>query len=219
MKQLSVTFLLVILVFSSSLVAADAVKTLQMDRPAGVPSFLGYVPDRFIVVLKDDGPLADAKATEANAFRGIAGLDELAQKFAVSRVKRQFDEVNSRMAASIEEQRLARYFKVRLGFVPLMPEADGQIQLKGCCVRHFQGEAVATYVAQTAKGTISIVAAERRPQSLGIHRHSEHEGRRYGHCSFGECNAVVVKTGDYWYYAVGQVSHNHLEGLLAELLD
>lgn len=117
-----------------------------------------------------------------------------------------------------DPDQLAQYFEARLGFVPLMPGRHEEVQLKGCCVRRFQGEAVGTYVAETSVGAISIVAAKQRPRSLEMFRHTEHEGRRYGHCSFSECNVVVVRAGDYWYYAVGQVSHDHLMGLLSRLL-
>ena len=63
--RLLLTALLLLFLLSAS-VSADGIK--KVDQPQGIPSFLGYVPDRLIVVMKPDvGTLTVRKSANAVA--------------------------------------------------------------------------------------------------------------------------------------------------------
>lgn len=88
--------------------------SLGDERAAGIPSFLGYVPNEFVVVLKDDfvASFGSDLPPGQEIFKGQPGLNKLMGKFQVNQVERQFRRAqsNSPMAA---ERRMARHFKVR----------------------------------------------------------------------------------------------------------
>ena len=100
------------LLLPALVLAADQPKT--MDGPSSDPSFLGYVPDEFIVVLKPDaGEFGARSASGTRVHVGNPGLDGLADRFAVSGIRRQFPGVESDTRSSGGD--LAAYHKVRIG--------------------------------------------------------------------------------------------------------
>jgi subtilisin family serine protease len=113
MKKIILTLILFTLVFSQ---AAFAEKVLNVDptRYLEKPGFLGYVSDRFIVVLKKDVAINHAKDMQANlALTDISGFKELAGKFKVTRLRPQFPGSDrGQMAQSSTGRALARHYKV-----------------------------------------------------------------------------------------------------------
>jgi PKD repeat protein len=84
--------------------AADQV--IQVDRPQDMPSFLGNVPDEFIVVMKPDvGRLNVHQAANAVAHIGRTDFDAISDRFAVSAIRKQFK------GSSGE---LAQYHKIKI---------------------------------------------------------------------------------------------------------
>ena len=70
-------------------VVADQIT--QVDRKLDLPSFLGYVPDRIIVVMKDDiGKLNMSMSAASTIHIGNAEFDQISDKYAVSNIKQQF---------------------------------------------------------------------------------------------------------------------------------
>lgn len=116
-----------------------------------------------------------------------------------------------------DPQKLAEYFKAKLGFTPSMPVPDQGMALRGCCVRYFQGQVVGSYVVDTPRGVMSIVVVAKEPQSLGIGTEFIHQGQVYWKSSFAKSDIVSVRIGDYSYCAVGEVSHEYLTELLNRL--
>ena len=90
MKKLITVFLLLGFIVPGSVLALDYLETDQ-SRYIDTPGFLGFVPDRFIVVLKQDVPVDHGKdMSTAVALSSLSGFDELAQKYDVARLKPQF---------------------------------------------------------------------------------------------------------------------------------
>ncbi len=114
--------------------------------------------------------------------------------------------------------KLAEYFRGKLGFSPSMPRPGQGLALRGCCVRHFRGRVVGSYVVETPEGVMSIVVVTDRPESLGMGQPFEHEGQTFWKSSFAMCEMVTVRLGEYSYCAVGEVSHEYLTELLAQLV-
>ena len=83
-----------VLLFSfvlSGWVLAEQVLPTDPARNLDKPGFLGYVPDRFIVVLKDNVDVNHAKdARSSVALSDMTGFDELAQRFRVTKLRPQF---------------------------------------------------------------------------------------------------------------------------------
>ncbi|MHC4755786.1 MAG: anti-sigma factor family protein [Planctomycetota bacterium] len=84
-----------------------------------------------------------------------------------------------------DPEKLAEYFKSKLGFSPSMPVPGKGMALRGCCVRHFRGKVVGSYVVGTPQGVMSVIVVTDKPRSLGMSVKFEHEGRRYGDCPAG----------------------------------
>ncbi len=117
-----------------------------------------------------------------------------------------------------EPEKLASYFKEKLGFDLHVPKNGQGLKLRGCCVRHFQGDVVGSYVVDTPEGVISIVVVTDKAKSLGIEGKFTRDGHTYWKSSFAKCDMVSVRIGDYTYCAVGEISHEYLTELLSRLI-
>ena len=115
-------------------------------------------------------------------------------------------------------EKLAEYFKSKLGFSPSMPVSSQGMAIRGCCVRHFRGRIVGSYVVDTPQGVISVIVVTDKPQSLGMGDKFERQGRVFWRSSFAMCDMVTVRLGDYSYCAVGEISHKYLTELLTCLM-
>ena len=117
-----------------------------------------------------------------------------------------------------DPEKLAEYFKNKLGFSPFMPVPSQGMALRGCCVRHFRGQVVGSYVVDTPQGVMSVVVVTDKPETLGMGGKFEREGRIFWKSSFAKCDMVTVRLGDYSYCAVGEISHEYLTELLSRLM-
>jgi len=115
MKQ-TVIAALVLLLTVASVGAAEQVRQIDPDTYLNQPGFIGYVPDRFIVVLKDDVTVDHRKDARAPlALTDDAGFSELADRFDVLQLRPQFPGTDrGRMAAAEGAYKLARYYKVTI---------------------------------------------------------------------------------------------------------
>jgi hypothetical protein len=119
-----------------------------------------------------------------------------------------------------DPENLARYFKNELGFVPALPELGHGMALRGCCIKHFRGERVGSYVVDTPEGVISIIVVTDTPKSMGMKPLAQKtdSSKVLWEGSFARCNMVTVRLGNYSYCAVGEVTHELLTGLLVRVL-
>lgn len=115
-------------------------------------------------------------------------------------------------------KKLAEYLKSNLGFSPSMPTPGRGMALRGCCVRHFRGQIVGSYVVDTPQGVISVVVVTENPETLGMGGKFERQGRVFWKSSFAKCDMVTIRLGDYSYCAVGEISHEYLTELLSRLM-
>ncbi len=120
--------------------------------------------------------------------------------------------------ASDDPAALAEHFRNQLGFVPAMPKLDQGLKMRGCCVAHFQGKAVGSYVVNTPKGPISIIVVPETPQAMRFCDKRQQDGQTYYTCAFEHNRLAMVRLGDYTYCAVGQIDHQHLIDLLDKLV-
>jgi hypothetical protein len=114
--------------------------------------------------------------------------------------------------------KLAQYFRDKLGFTPYMPLPNQGMALRGCCVRHFRGQIAGSYVVDTPGGVMSIVVVTDPAESFGTGGRFEQDGYVFWKSSFAMCDMVTVRLGDYSYCAVGETSHEYLTELLTRLL-
>lgn len=117
-----------------------------------------------------------------------------------------------------DPEKLAAYLKDKLGFNPRLPELGRGMALKGCCVRHFRGRIVGSYVVDTPKGVMSVIVVTDKPESLGISSRFTKNQQTYWKSSFAKCNMVSVRIGNYTYCAVDEISHEYLTELLSRLV-
>ena len=88
MKRVITAFLFLSFVLAG---AAFAEQQLEVDpsRYVNAPSIIGYVPDRFIVVLNDDVTVNHVKDMDRRvALSDMEGFSELAQRFQVDQLRR-----------------------------------------------------------------------------------------------------------------------------------
>lgn len=119
-----------------------------------------------------------------------------------------------------EPEKLAEYFRDKLGFSPVFPCVGQGLAVRGCCIKHFRGQMVGSYVVDTPRGVISVIVVTDTPKSMGMKRMARRadSGGILWKASFARCSMITIRLGDYSYCAVGEVSHELLENLLARLL-
>jgi hypothetical protein len=113
---------------------------------------------------------------------------------------------------------LAAHFREQLGFNPRLPELGHGLALRGCCIKHFQGNIVGSYVMDTPQGVISIVVVKDEPAALGMTISSQVGNQTYYQSQFALCDMVAIRIEDHTYCAIGQVSSAYLQTLLEKLL-
>ncbi len=118
-----------------------------------------------------------------------------------------------------EPAKLAAYFKQELGFIPAMPKLNQGLSMRGCCVAHFRGRAVGSYVVDSPHGPISIIVIREMPQALGMTNHVERNGQDVWIGSFSGNNTAATRRGEFTYFAVGKVPAENLAELLAKLFE
>ena len=122
-----------------------------------------------------------------------------------------------------DPEKLAGYFKDKLGFTPAFPCTGQGMEIRGCCVVHFKGQIVGSYVVDTPKGIISIIVVTDTPRQMGMTHMPGKKGDEQSlwKSSYGQCNMVTVRLGDYSYCAIGEISeisYKYLKDLLSRLL-
>jgi PKD repeat protein len=113
MKKLLAVVLLLGFLMPCVVQAVDILETDQ-SRYIDAPGFLGYVPDRFIIVLKENVAVNHGKDMSASvALSNLSGFDQLAGKYDVTRLQPQFPGSDKKaVSLSGETSPLARHYKV-----------------------------------------------------------------------------------------------------------
>ncbi|UCG61522.1 MAG: S8 family serine peptidase [Candidatus Zixiibacteriota bacterium] len=113
MKKLGLILLAVLLAFGSFAAAENA---HQLNRIDGDPPTEGYIPNAIIVQLDENFiPSLNKEAFKsANALRGVAEFDFIAQRFGITRVDKKFPGVTYNATDSPERQALTRFFRVHV---------------------------------------------------------------------------------------------------------
>ena len=124
----------------------------------------------------------------------------------------------SEFHSEADPEKLAEYFKSKLGFNPALPRPGRGMALRGCCVRHFRGEIAGSYVVDTPAGTITVVVVKDKPESFGMKGKIKRSGYVFWTSSFEKNEMVTVRLGAYSYCAVGETSSDYLVELLSRLL-
>ena len=116
-----------------------------------------------------------------------------------------------------EPNELARYFVQKLGFSPALPRLNQGIAIRGCCVARFRDRIVGSYVVDTPKGVVSLIAVTDAPPALGLVRQSGPGGRQSWRGAMTTCHIAALQMGKYTYCAVGEVPADTLDELLSLL--
>ena len=98
MKKLIFTLFLVSLIVSGTVYAANVVK---VEREFG-PSFVGYAPDKCIVIVREGSLPIRATSQAGIAITGNHGLDEVARRFQVCTRAYIFRYIRSNNQASLK---------------------------------------------------------------------------------------------------------------------
>jgi hypothetical protein len=119
--------------------------------------------------------------------------------------------------ADADPAHLAEYLKTQLGFEPATPRLGQGMAMRGCCVAHFKGEAVGSYVVETPRGPLSIIVLPQTPEALGMTQPMEAGGATFWRGGFAANNMVAARYGQYTYCAVGEVPTDLLAQILLAL--
>ncbi len=114
MKRLLTTILVLSLLIGSMALAEEYLNVDRQKYINDAPSFLGWVPDRFIVILSDQAKVDHKKDMGSSiALSDVDGFDDLALQFGVIVLRPQFPGSDAgRMATSDQTRSLARHYKV-----------------------------------------------------------------------------------------------------------
>lgn len=111
MRRFATAMLILGLLMPCLVVAAD-VLDVDPSRYLNKEGFLGYVPDRFVIVLRGNVDVDHAGDMRSPmALSDKAGFDQLAQNYGVIRIRPQFVGADRKTGA----EELARHYKVYLG--------------------------------------------------------------------------------------------------------
>jgi glycosyltransferase A (GT-A) superfamily protein (DUF2064 family) len=119
--------------------------------------------------------------------------------------------------ADADPDKLAEYLKTQLGFEPATPRLGQGMAMRGCCVAHFQGQAVGSYVVDTPRGPISIIVVPQTPGQLGMAHEFQSGGKTFWADAYATNHMVAVRRGDYTYCAVGEAPRELLTQILLSL--
>lgn len=119
---------------------------------------------------------------------------------------------------SADPAKLAAYLKDSLGFVPAFPRLDKGMSIRQCCVTHFRGTIVGSYVVDTPRGVLSVIVTTDTPQSMGLKRAFARGSRSFWSGRYAKCNMTAVRLGGYFYCAVGEVEQELLTEILTRLV-
>ncbi len=109
MKKFAIA-IVVVLLFTTLTVSANKIR--QVEQPKDLPSFLGYVPDRIIVVFKSEVTgISTRLAPNGVVHIGDAEFDRISNRFAVSNIRKQFP--GSKPGVLSRTAELAKYHKVK----------------------------------------------------------------------------------------------------------
>jgi hypothetical protein len=127
----------------------------------------------------------------------------------------------SDLLVSNDPEILAAHLKNELGFKPHYPKLGQGLNVRACCVHHFQGKMVGSYVVgTTGKDIISIIVVTDTPKKLGMKKMDtpDETGHQFWKSSYAHCRMVTVRLDKYSYCAVGVVEHQQLYDILRRLL-
>ena len=113
--------------------------------------------------------------------------------------------------------KLADYLKTQLGFEPATPRLGQGMAMRGCCVAHFKGQAVGSYVVETPRGPISVIVVPQSSEELGMAHPLQVQGKTFWAGSFAGNNMVTARLGDFSYCAIGEVPQDLLTQVLLAL--
>jgi hypothetical protein len=119
---------------------------------------------------------------------------------------------------SADPKKLAAYLKDSLGFAPAFPRLDNGMSIRQCCVTHFRGTIVGSYVVDTPRGVLSVIVTTDTLQSMGLKRAFARGSRRFWTGGYAKCNMAAVHLGGYSYCAVGEVEQELLTEILTRLV-
>ena len=125
---------------------------------------------------------------------------------------------HTKLYSSADPESLAGFLKEELGFRPAVPRLGAGMSLRGCCITHFRGKSVGSYVVDTPRGVISVIVVAQSQESLGMKGVLRRGNHTYMAGSFARCEMVTVELGEYTYCAVGEVSRDYLADLLEQLV-
>jgi len=108
MKKVILTLVLAMLILTSTAFAANVT---VVKRDFG-PSFAGFAPGKFIVVLKEGSDPIQTMTKSGVALTGKKDLDEIARTFRVKGLGRQFPAAKNDIKTLPTERVLTRYYKV-----------------------------------------------------------------------------------------------------------
>ncbi len=119
-----------------------------------------------------------------------------------------------------DPEKLAQYFKDKLGFSPAFPCTGNGMVIRGCCLAHFKGSIVGSYVVDTPKGIISVIVVTDTPKSIGMTKMppSADHAENLWKGSFAHCKMITLTQGNLSYCAVAELPHKYLAELLSRLL-
>ncbi len=111
MKKLFTALLFTTLVLALMVTPAITDNVIKVEREFG-PSFAGFAPNKFLVVVNEGTPQIKASQRAGLAVTGNSEADRIGKKYGVSSFARQFPGARMDKSAKPTEQALTKYYKI-----------------------------------------------------------------------------------------------------------
>ncbi len=124
-----------------------------------------------------------------------------------------------RFTPETDPARLRTFLANKLGKSAVVPEASGDLQYVGGCVRALWSKPAASYLLKTGGSTASVVICGRKPDTFEMPHTTSLGGFKVYTASHGEHHLAAVRLGEWTYTVVGELGAENTLSLLQRVID
>ncbi len=126
---------------------------------------------------------------------------------------------HSDMMTDLDPESVEAYFEEHLDHAPDLIVTGAGLTLCGCRVQTFRGQPVGSYLVETSRAKVTVIALREMPEALGMKELvdlSTPDVPIWG-ATCECCNMAAARVNGRTYYALGEASHEELNLVLRKL--
>ena len=126
---------------------------------------------------------------------------------------------HSDMMTDLDPESVEAYFEEHLDHAPDVVVTGAGLNLCGCRVQSFRGQPVGSYLVETSRAKVTVIALREMPEALGMKELADlstPDVPIWG-ATCECCNMAAARVSGRTYYALGEASHEELSLVLLTL--